>query len=66
MKYLAVALLVLVSLSAFAEGGQNRDKNPVIDEDGNIVGTVDPNVTCNSIVLQSGQTVYFCTSDEED
>lgn len=49
---------------AQASGDQNRDKNPVIDDEGNIIGVVDPNVNCEMYVApQSGKIVYFCDED---
>jgi hypothetical protein len=63
---LLASLFALASLSALAEGDMNRKQNPVIDEDGDIVGIIDPNVTCTALADQSGQIVYFCTSDEDE
>lgn len=64
----AVALMVIgiMSPDALAGGDQKRTQNPVIDQSGDIVGIVTPNVTCISLVDQSGQTVWFCTQDEPD
>lgn len=63
---LLLAALVLTPLAASAEGGMNRKQNPVIDQDGDIVGIIDPNVTCIALADQSGQIVYFCTTEEDE
>jgi len=64
------AVLLALMLNAphvSAGGGKVQAQNPVFDEDGGIVGVVDPNVECEKYAsLQSGQTVYFCSSESED
>lgn len=60
----ALMVIGIMSPEALAGGDKNRTQNPVIDQSGDIVGIVTPNVTCMSLVDQSGQTVWFCTQDE--
>jgi hypothetical protein len=67
MKKLFIALLISMSFAAFADGDKDRSQNPVIDDDGDIVGLVTPNVDCVAVPSpdQSGVIVYFCTENDE-
>ncbi len=70
ISFIYAALMVfMVGYSAMvsAEGGNVRQGNPVFDDDGNIVGVVDPNVDCEKyFTAQSGAAVYFCVAEDDD
>ena len=62
----AATMLVAGQVQA-SDGGKWQKQNPVFDEDGEVIGVVDPNVDCESYAsTQSGQEVYFCTSEDKD
>ena len=42
-------------------------RNPVFDEDGNLIGFVIPAVNCEKFFSeQSGAAVFFCDDEEEN
>ena len=67
MKSAVLAVFLMMYFGAVLAAGDNvRDKNPVFDSDGNLVGIVTP-LRCTQLVnLESGQTGWFCHDVESD
>ena len=59
---------ICFAVAALAEGDKVREKNPVLDADGNVIGVVDPLMDCTEIPApdQSGRVVYICTPCDDE
>jgi len=66
MKNVVLAVFFMMFCGVVLAAGDNvRDKNPVFDSDGNLVGIVTP-LRCTQLVnLESGETGWFCPDDEK-